>query len=763
MYGLTKFGELAAKVAEKVGIPVQPELAGKIGEAAGFSALAPLGNWGANYYVDHYMPDATEEKKQAITTAVSLAAAYPLLRHMLMPDIIEQAKEREWADLAMTGLTTGIAGTGIALNNKDFIQSAGMLGFLFSLAGIIEESIEDNTKKGIEALEKLIPETVKVRLYGAKGSGYELIEKSVADLKVGEQIWLNAGETIPADSKIIGAEGKGHVVHVRQTEAITGETHAPVKAMLVGETVQQGLIAEKPMLIETIAPSTESSISRTIELLEHAAEKGKGGARIQQIVNKGYVPLMMAAVAAQLGYGYVLDRKNHEGKIAKKKEQLQELVKDEAVPNQVIADAQREVDDYEDAHDASHSFQKSLKRATELAIKMAPCAIMAGLLVIPFTKYRLASKFNVKVRHNSVLEDLKNTKTILSDVRGTLTTGQPLVKHIELHGGGDADKALSLIARAEAQSNHPVAKTIRQHADARSISYRLKDTDKVQEINGGLIAELDGHHIQIGGQHFFKPGEIPQALLEKAHGFEDTVFAKIDKKWAIIGMEDPLRPGVKEALHAMRSQGKKVVLMTGMNESSAQKIMARLNEGMPDVQNNPLVLHSELKNIVQGEATADNMGKNHVLDKYYDKDGTIALVDGANDVSVAAMIRERGGHALAIASTAADATKHAASMIIDGVHQIPELFTLSHRMDLMMKTNFAAAGAWMAGLVGHHFFAHEEKQPSTVMSSILHEAPTVALTLAALYQSGRLAQGLPGPVTMRLMASTSPLAAGRMI
>jgi cation transport ATPase len=758
MADLTKFGELAAKAAKQLGIPVQTELAGKIGEAAGFSALAPLGNWGANYYVDNYMADASEEKKQAITTGISLAAAYPLLRYMLVPDIIDQAKEREWADLAMTSLSTGIAGTGIALNNKDFIQSAGMLGFLFSLAGIIEESIEDNTKKGIEALEKLIPETVKVRIYGGQGGGYELIDKPVADLKVGEKIWLNAGETIPTDSKILGAEGQARTAMVRLTEAVTGETHSPVKAIPIGETVQQGLIAEKPMLIETLAHPTESSISRTIELLENAAEKGKGGARIQQIVNKGYVPLMMAAVAAQLGYGYVLDRQKHDTKLAEKKVELGKLIADENISNQALADAQKAYDDYEDDHDSGHSFQHALKRATELAIKMAPCAIMAGLLVIPFTKYRLASKFNVKVRHNAVLEDLKNTQTVLSDVRGTLTTGQPLVKHIITHGGSDTKEMLSLLARAEGQSNHPVAKTIRQYAEKEGVAFSLKDSDKIQELNGGIIAHLDGKEVRVGGQHFFEAGEIPADLLEKANGFEDAVFAKTGKKWALVGMEDPLREGAKEALHAMRKQGKKVVLMTGMNEASAQKIMARLNEGMPEIKDNPLTVHSELKNIVAGEATPGNIGKNHILDQYYNKNGTIALVDGANDVSVAALIRERGGHALAIASTAADATKHAASMVIDGVHQIPELITLSQRMDMMMKTNFAAAGAWMAGLVGHHFFAQEEKQPSTVMSSILHEAPTVALTLASLYQSGRLAQGLPGPATLRLMTNSAATA-----
>ena len=95
---------------------------------------------------------------------------------------------------------------------------------------------------------------------------------------------------------------------------------------------------------------------------------------------------------------------------------------------------------------------------------------------------------------------------------------------------------------------------------------------------------------------------------------------------------------------------------------------------------------------------------------------------------------------MAIASTGAAVTKDKASIVIEGIHQLPELMTLSKNLNHALWLNVGAAAAWMSLLVGSHVAGFHMK---TQTASVAHEAPTFLLTLASLGQSLKLVKGMP--------------------
>ncbi len=104
------------------------------------------------------------------------------------------------------------------------------------------------------------------------------------------------------------------------------------------------------------------------------------------------------------------------------------------------------------------------------------------------------------------------------------------------------------------------------------------------------------------------------------------------------------------------------------------------------------------------------------------------------------LVKNGGGIAMAMASTGAAVTKDKASIVIEGIHQVPDLMKLSKNLSHALWLNVGVAASWMTLLVGTHVGGFHMK---TQTASVAHEAPTFLLTLASLGQSLKLAKGMP--------------------
>lgn len=704
------------------------DTAKEIGITTGVSALWAVGS----HLTETTFKDASPNVKRLLNAVFGV----PVASRIIIPDLIESWKERDVPDFVMAALTAAIATLGVATNDKEFITSASMLAALFGISGHLEDGVEGAGEEKINELEASVPATARIREKQPDGS-YLIREIPREEIKAGDEVIVDAMSAFPVDGSVIevnGIAGKDGVIQFdRSFKGEEGAVEIPY-----GEQVPQGAHAAEgnSFVIRAARPASESTILRNVELIRNAP-KSKTETKIEGLVDNVYVPILVAAAGAQFVWSFIQDRKKHEGN--RDKPHTDDTSKGH-FPGEVD-------------HTLWHSVRKALTRTAELAIKMAPCAITAAMLVTKFTKFRLSSLFGVHVRDDGALEKLPQSDTILTDVRGTLTRGYLDVEDITPVGASrlSAKELTEICATAESTSNHAFAKAFLRKAADQDIAVTVQPTDIINASPTGVDATIrDGLRVSIGNADYMKkhadavvPDEVKAAMQAKnAEGYSTSLIriahADGQIEWAFATASDPLREGVKEAITDLRKQGKTIVLMTGMPEEEAQFIRAKLDD--PSITANPILVRSNLRLLEQdGEA-----GKDTVIEEFHAKGGKlIAIGDAANDAPAMVLVREKGGVSLAVSTRDGSPTEEVASIVINGVHQLPGLMQLSKNLQNTLKANLGAAVGWMSFLIGSHVFGLEMKPQ---LASIAHETPTVLETLASVVEGLNLTKLVPGPV-----------------
>lgn len=716
-----------------------PETVKDIGISTGISALFVVGG----LLNDTVFQNASPGTKKLVDAVFGV----PMASRILLPDLVESWKDRDVPDFLMTGLTSAIAVLGVSTDDREMMQSAAMLAALFAMAGRLEDGVKLTTKEGIAALERTVPTQATRRVPTENGFRHETVE--VEHIREGDHVLVPHGETVPVDGQVIEArvKGKSGTGAVTMPKALHGEN------MLIkvtpGEKVPQGAIAAEgsELVVKAAATAKESTILRNIEYVRTAGKTAPSQAEhtVRNVVKNVYVPAMLAACGAQFLITYLHDKQKHQMRAGKEGGHQEEHKEEDWRWNK----------DYNAAkhHGSVHRTQKAVKRTAELAIKMAPCAISASLLVLPFVKNRLASECGIMVRENAALEKSKDITTVLADIRGTLTKGISEFKGLHLWDDAvgvlkaaerETEHALlGIIGKAESTSQHPLAKTLRTEARQRGHSLEMHAGDAVHVHPGlGVSAQLQEGHVTIGSRRLMlqQGYPVPDALLAASEHLDDLAYLRVHHpdgrtQWGVAAFEDALRPEVAGTIRDLRARGTKVVLVTGMPEKAAQRIAAKIDTG--DMPHNPIEVRANHISLSEPGQT----GKDEVVREFATPGKTIAAFgDAENDMAFLSMVKKHGGVSFAIASTGAGATKEVASVVVEGIHQLPGLMSLSKDLSRMLWLNLSAAVSWMTLLVGSHLFGY---QMNPQKASIAHETPTILLVLASLAQNFRLVRHLP--------------------
>ena len=118
-----------------------------------------------------------------------------------------------------------------------------------------------------------------------------------------------------------------------------------------------------------------------------------------------------------------------------------------------------------------------------------PVAIMAGTGV--------AAKHGILIKDVQALELAHRVQTVAFDKTGTLTVGQPrLLAHVPAPGL-DAQMALSLAARVQSGSEHPLARAVVSAAEHQGLTGST--AQDLQAVPGkGVLAKVDGRQLMLG-------------------------------------------------------------------------------------------------------------------------------------------------------------------------------------------------------------------------------------------------------------------------
>ncbi|WP_404380351.1 heavy metal translocating P-type ATPase [Knoellia locipacati] len=201
-----------------------------------------------------------------------------------------------------------------------------------------------------------------------------------------------------------------------------------------------------------------------------------------------------------------------------------------------------------------------------------PTAIMVGT--------GLGAGRGVLFKNATAIETSKKIDVVVMDKTGTLTLGAPDVTDLIIEGMGETD-ALALMAAVERESEHPLAAAIVRHAETADAP-RLTAEDFSNVPGKGAIATVEGRRVVVGTLRLMQAESIDLGTLgtrqeELAAGGKTAVLAAVDgRAVAVIGLADAVRPTSAAAVAELHEMGVEVVMLTGDNTATAQRIAAQL-------------------------------------------------------------------------------------------------------------------------------------------------------------------------------------------
>ncbi len=196
-----------------------------------------------------------------------------------------------------------------------------------------------------------------------------------------------------------------------------------------------------------------------------------------------------------------------------------------------------------------------------------PMAIMVGT--------GLGAKNGILFKNASALEDATKLDVIIFDKTGTLTMGKPEVVGLVTADGANEDQLLTVAASVDAGSDHPLAQAILRRAE----KLKTPKATGFQNLEGkGALAEVDGKAVLLGNKRLMTEHKIDLGALgaksQELQGAGRTVvhLAVDGKLLGLIAIADAVRPTAVDAIKALRARGVEVIMLTGDNQGTAERI-----------------------------------------------------------------------------------------------------------------------------------------------------------------------------------------------
>lgn len=169
------------------------------------------------------------------------------------------------------------------------------------------------------------------------------------------------------------------------------------------------------------------------------------------------------------------------------------------------------------------------------------------------------------------------------DKTGTLTEGRPVLTDVVvLRDDMDAAGILTMAARAEADSEHPLARPIVEAAaEGLDISGMPSQTEPVP--GKGIITELAGHRVIVGNLRLLAEEGIDAASATSvvdelaSAGKTPVIIACGGEVLGVLAVADKVRDDAAEMVRRLHANGvRKVVMLTGDNQRVAAAVAAQV-------------------------------------------------------------------------------------------------------------------------------------------------------------------------------------------
>jgi Cu2+-exporting ATPase len=187
----------------------------------------------------------------------------------------------------------------------------------------------------------------------------------------------------------------------------------------------------------------------------------------------------------------------------------------------------------------------------------------------------LGAANGILFKNAAALEDATKLDVVIFDKTGTLTVGQPAVVDVITAKGTTVDTVLASAAAVEQGSDHPLALAIVRAAKDLAVPLQ-KNFETIEGM--GARAEIAGEVVFLGNRRLMDSetldlGELePEARRLQGAGRTVVHVARAGKVIGLIATADVPRPSAAATVAKLRKRGVQVVMLTGDNAGTAQRI-----------------------------------------------------------------------------------------------------------------------------------------------------------------------------------------------
>lgn len=428
------------------------------------------------------------------------------------------------AGLVYSLIEMGLLAAGQVSGMPDlYFESAGMILTLVTVGKYLEERSRGKTTGAISALLALAPESAMVRRQGQE------LTIPTEEIVAGDTVIVRQGGRIPVDGVITD----GHAAV--DESAITGES-LPVEKV-PGDAVTSATVTSSGYLeLRATRVGGDTTLSQIIRLMEEAASSKAPISRLADRISGIFVPAVMAiSLTAALLWAFVGGMDVH----------------------------------------------FCLSIAIAVLVISCPCALGLATPVAIMVGTGQAAQQGILIKSAESLELLHKVQTVVLDKTGTVTMGQPRVTDILCAPGVTEEELLCVAASAEKPSEHPLAHAIVEESQARHIP--LCPVSGFRSVpGGGIQATLSGEAVLAGNAGYLAQNGVSLAAMEAdAHrlaedGKTPLFFAESGHLLGCIAVADVVKPDSAKAIAALRRMGRRVVLLTGDNQRTANAIARQI-------------------------------------------------------------------------------------------------------------------------------------------------------------------------------------------
>ncbi|WP_238987727.1 copper-translocating P-type ATPase, partial [Halobellus captivus] len=376
----------------------------------------------------------------------------------------------------------------------------------------------------VDELAKLMPDTAE-RIT----DGGDTEEVPVSELSEGDLVLVRPGASVPADGTV--EEGDSDV----NESMITGESK-PVSKEPGDEVIGGTINGDGSLRVRVGATGEETTLAGIMRLVEEA-QQSKSKTQVLADRAAGWLFYVALAAAVVTAIAWTL----------------------------------------------AVSFDATvIERVVTVLVIACPHALGLAIPLVVAINTSLAARNGMLVRDRIAMEEARNLDAIIFDKTGTLTEGEHGVVDMATVEGVEEDDALALAAAVESDSEHMIARAIREAADEQDLT--APDATDFEAIKGrGVRANVDGNEVYVGGPNLLTQldSEIPDHLRrfadEAGQNAQTVVYlVREGELIAAFAMADVIREESFRVVDALHDLGIEVAMLTGDSQDVANAVADEL-------------------------------------------------------------------------------------------------------------------------------------------------------------------------------------------